>query len=172
MTIPPTGIPVNTTPTAQASTPTKSDLYVQQLAATNPSLFNLAFGQSSLSNDTLSSSAGILKNPAYGGYTDAQTNSILGQAEGLFQMGLSTSPIAQQLNQSAQMGMLQQQQAAQQQLLLQQQQQQLPPQQGLLNGFDPSQSPILAGQNSNPLAGLMQILQGLLSALQGTQNLS
>jgi hypothetical protein len=90
--------------------PSRSELYVQQLAATNPQLYNQAFGNNSSLGRLVSAPNSILNNPAYGGFTQQQTMQILQGAEGLFQTGISISPMAQQLNQMAQIGLVQQQQ--------------------------------------------------------------
>lgn len=99
----------------QPMQPTQSDMYVQQLAMTNPQLYNMAFGQSNL----FSGGAGsLMSNPAYSGISPAKQNELLMQAESLFMSGLPNSPLAQQLHAQSQQGLMMQQMQQQQQMMM------------------------------------------------------
>lgn len=167
------------------SGPTQSDLYVQQLAATNPQLYNTAFGNSNLVSKLGTNPAGILNNPAYGGFTVEQSLNIAQSAESLFQQGLPGSTLAQQLNQQSQLGFLQQQQQQQQQQILQQQAIAAGggfPQAGFQTGGFPGAGGLVQQQGGLPPLGsggidlgggpqailqqLMSLLTGLLGSLQ------
>jgi hypothetical protein len=144
-------------------------LYVQQLAATNPRLFNMAFGQSALTSQLGTNPGGILNNPAYGGFSVDQSLRIAQSAEGLYLQGLGMSPLAQQLTQQAQIGFIREQQMLQQQQLLQQQ--------ALAAGAGFPGAPLAGGIPGGGLGDgpqgllqqLMTLLTGLLSSLQPGQ---
>lgn len=149
----------------QPRQPTQSELIVQQLAVSNPQLYQQAFGQTALFNPQSGLASSILSNPAYGGYTASQVKNLVGQSDPLFMQGLQSSPMAQELYAKSQQGLylqqLQQQQIAQQQILLQQQ--------GIAGGVAQPQA---LGANSfstgaSDISSVLQQLMGLMTALLG-----
>lgn len=149
----------------QPRQPTQSELIVQQLAISNPQLYQQAFGQTALFNPQSGLASSILNNPAYGGYTASQVQNLVGQTDALFLQGLQSSPLAQDLYAKSQQGFylqqLQQQQIAQQQLLLQQQ--------GIAGGIAQPQAFGATGfaTGASDISTVLQQLMGMMTALLG-----